>query len=110
MNLSHQNTKKKLRANDSKPIDNVIEIVHDGTNNDEQIIELPFMKKQSTMINKEENDMNENDHRYQTNIGLFGFGIDHQHHHLGPHQDNHCLKTELINTHHIKERSWKIGH
>eukprot|EP01084_Bolivina_argentea_P039852 73645_1 len=43
--------------------------------------------------------------RYTTNIGAYGFGIDHQHHHLGPFNDIWCLKTELENTGHISKEN-----
>eukprot|EP01084_Bolivina_argentea_P098957 177898_1 len=44
--------------------------------------------------------------RYQTNIGSYGFGFDHQHHHLGPCRGNNCLKTELLNTNYISQQNW----
>eukprot|EP01083_Nonionella_stella_P067812 179610_1 len=39
----------------------------------------------------------EDESRYKTNIGLYGFGVDHQHHNLGPHENNTCFKIELNN-------------
>eukprot|EP01084_Bolivina_argentea_P295339 508425_1 len=59
--------------------------------------------------NKIENDDDENDEqnaRYVTDIGLFGFGCDHVHKHLGAY--NKCFKEELINTGYINARSWLI--
>eukprot|EP01083_Nonionella_stella_P089767 250598_1 len=34
--------------------------------------------------------------RYKTNLGLYGFGVDHQHHNLRPYENNTCFKMELI--------------
>eukprot|EP01084_Bolivina_argentea_P262137 443229_1 len=44
--------------------------------------------------------------RYKTNIGSYGFGIDHQHHHLGPCKGNDCLKTELLNSQYVSQNNW----
>eukprot|EP01084_Bolivina_argentea_P016840 31450_1 len=45
--------------------------------------------------------------RYTTDIGLFGFGLDHKHEYLKPYKDNTCFKIELINTKFIHNEKWK---
>eukprot|EP01084_Bolivina_argentea_P125827 222882_1 len=65
--------------------------------------------KFETKLYEAENDMydiNDIKDRYNTNIGLFGFGVDHQHHHSRPDENNHCLKTELVNTTFVTGPIW----
>eukprot|EP01084_Bolivina_argentea_P039243 72537_1 len=76
-----------------------------------QLIEEIEMTEFESKSYEAENDMYDDDingikDRYNTNIGLFGFGIDHQHHHSGPDENNNCLKTELINTKLVIESIW----
>eukprot|EP01083_Nonionella_stella_P139514 425653_1 len=44
--------------------------------------------------------------RYMTDIGLYGFGVNHQHHELGPHRDVMCLKDEILKTEHVFDELW----
>eukprot|EP01083_Nonionella_stella_P311727 1112467_1 len=44
--------------------------------------------------------------RYMTDIGLYGFGVNHQHHELGPHRDVMCLKDEILKTKHVFDELW----
>eukprot|EP01084_Bolivina_argentea_P260720 440374_1 len=50
---------------------------------------------------------NETINRYTTDIGLYDFGIDHQHQYTGPSEGNICLKLELSNTDYVSYNAWK---
>eukprot|EP01083_Nonionella_stella_P176976 620718_1 len=47
--------------------------------------------------------------RYTTDIGLYGFGVNHQHHELGPHRGTMCLMDEILKTQHLSESLWSAA-
>eukprot|EP01084_Bolivina_argentea_P283251 485054_1 len=69
---------------------------------------MPVNKhKRSTSI-LQTKDLNQIRQRYTTDVGLYGFGTDHQHPHLGPHIKNNisCFKTEMLATGYVTYNLW----
>eukprot|EP01084_Bolivina_argentea_P185632 320105_1 len=48
-----------------------------------------------------------NKDKYTTDIGLYGFGVDHRHHFLKPFDANTSLKDEMLSSGYVTENAWE---
>eukprot|EP01084_Bolivina_argentea_P289771 497647_1 len=73
-----------------------------------EMVELNELKVDNYKdINDEDDSItNEQDARYVSDIGSFGFGLDHSHKHLGPPSNITCFKHELLSCGYINESKW----